>query len=140
MRGITMTRLIAFSALAFLGCDSDDPFTPSVDNVAGTYTATTFTTTAAGVTTDHLAAGASVELTLSADGSTSGRLFVPDAGEEGGDFEANLVGSWTIDDQSVVLDHDADTFLRDVTFTAARNRLTAERTFVTTTVRVVLNR
>ncbi|MGH7461254.1 MAG: hypothetical protein ACREMA_09530 [Longimicrobiales bacterium] len=133
-------KIMALAALALLACDSDDPFTPSVDNVSGSYTATTFTTTIAGVTTDQLAAGASVTLTLAAVGTTSGRLFVPDADEDGGDFDADLTGTWTLTGTTVSFAHSADTFIRDINFVAADRQLTAEGSFGGDAVRLVLSR
>ena len=47
------------------------------NDVAGHYVAATFTTTQAGVTTNQLARGSLIDLTLVGDGGTTGRLFVP---------------------------------------------------------------
>jgi len=108
-------------------------------SVAGSYTATTFTVTESGGSADILAAGGSISLTLAAAGTTSGRLFVPGGGEGGGDFDEDLTGTWTLQDSTVTLDHDADTFLRDMTLTfRSRRQLVGQETFVDVTIAVVL--
>jgi hypothetical protein len=107
-------------------------------SVAGSYTATTFTVTGTGGTTNVLAAGGSISLTLAAAGTTSGRLFVPGGGEGSGDFDEALTGTWTLQDSTVTLDHDADTFLRDMTLTVRGQQLVGQETFVDVTIAVVL--
>ena len=128
---------ITGAAVVLLAC-GDDPFAPTVENMAGSYGATTFTTTNSGTTTNHLAAGASFTLTLAADGTTTGRLFVPGGDEGGGDFDADLAGTWTLTGKTIEFAHTADTFVRDMPFTAERNSLRGTATFSGTTIRVVL--
>ena len=122
-----------------LAC-GDDGFSPSIENVAGDYTATSFTTTSGGVTTDLLDDGASLTLTLASNGATTGHLFVPGAGEGGGDLDADLTGTWTLTGSTVAFAQIADTFVRDMPFTAAENRLQGEATFAGTLVRVTLTK
>ncbi len=117
-----------------------DAQAPTVQDVAGTYEATTFTTEEAGTTTDRLAAGASITLTLGADGSTTGRLFVPGGAEDGSDFDADLTGTWTLSESTVELAHDADTFMRDMPFAVDGSRLVGEATFSGVMIRVVLTK
>lgn len=113
---------------------------PSTASLAGTYRATSFTMEEAGVTTDWLARGASITLTLEGDGNTEGRLFVPGGGEAGSDFDQDLAGSWTLVGSTLRLDHDAATFLREITFSVAGPALNGEGTFGDVTVRVVLSK
>ena len=69
------TAALAF-AMSMAACGNDNsPVSPLT--VVGTYTATQLTTTTGGVTTNQLAAGATITLVLGADGTTVGRLFVP---------------------------------------------------------------
>jgi len=75
--------------------------------VAGTYQATTFTMEETGVTTDWLARGASITLTLASDGTTGGRLFVPGGGEGGSDFDEDLAGTWELIGTTLRLHHAA---------------------------------
>lgn len=147
---------LALALLPFLlapvlaGCDSVEPVTRA--DVVGSYEATTLSVTADGETTDQLAAGAEITLQLADDGTTSGALFVPGGAEDGGDLEADLAGNWSfqamMEEPSVparvTLDHDADTFLRDVTFDAVRGggtiQLRAEDSFGGVTIEVELSR
>jgi hypothetical protein len=111
-----------------------------MSSVAGSYSATSFTVTESGGTTNILAAGGSITLTLTAAGVTSGRLFVPGGAEDGGDFDEALTGTWTLQDSTVTLEHDADTFLRDMTFTVRGQQLVGEETFSDVTVAVVFTK
>ena len=131
-------RLITTAAaVASLGC-GDDAFMPSVMDVAGSYAATTFTTTNGGTTTDQLAAGASFTLTLVVNGTTTGRLFVPGGAEGSGDLDADMTATWTLTGRAVEFAQIADTFVRDMPFTAEPSRLRGEATFAGTTIRVTL--
>ena len=106
-----MKRLavVAFT-LAAVGCDNATE--PTMAEVVGTYEAVEFTAAADGDTTDQLARGATLEITLADDGSTVGSLFVPGGAEDGGDFQADLAGSWALDAGTVTFEQDADTFIR----------------------------
>lgn len=130
------TSVVVLMPLLLVACD--DPVT--VEGLAGTYMATTFTVTESGGTEDLLAAGASITLTLTAEGLTSGQLFVPEGNEDGSDFVADLAGTWALDGSQVSFGHSADTFLRDMSFEADGSRLTGEATFGGATLRVVLQR
>jgi hypothetical protein len=116
-----------------LAC-GDGPTAPSVNAVAGTYTATRLRTTEGGTTTDQLAAGASITLTLNANGTTSGQFTVP------GELNANLAGTWTLNGTTVELSHSADTFLRDTSFEVRNNTLVGDETFGSTRVEVTLTK
>ncbi len=118
-----------WTATLLLGCNVGDSFTPSIDNVAGNYTATMLTTTTGGTTTDHLAAGASFTINLAANGTTTGRLFVAGGGDAGGDLDADMAGTWTLVGSTVTFNQTADTFVRDMSFTAQVNHLRGEATF-----------
>lgn len=113
---------------------------PTVAAVAGTYTATVLNTTESGTTTDWLSEGASIRLDLALDGTTSGRMFIPGAAEEGGDFDADLTGEWSLDGGEVHLDHEADTFLRDLPFRVRGERLEGSAAFSGTQTQVILVR
>ena len=124
----------------FVACG--DSTAPTVEQIAGSYAATTFNTTEDGVVTDQLALGASIQVTLGADNTTTGRIFVPDAEEGGGDFDMDLTGTWALDsnDGSVAFEHASDTFLRDMTFSYFNSRLSGEATFSGVAINVVLRK
>lgn len=146
--------LLAVAVLSLPGCgDDDSPTDPGSDDgitqadLVGNYTATVFETTDGSGTTDELEAGGTLQIALAADGTTTGRLFIPDGAEEGGDFHEALDGTWSFQAPSTVtLDMPSDTFVRDLTYTAKGMdaggyfRLEAEGTFSDVTVRVLLQR
>jgi hypothetical protein len=142
---------ILVAASAFAACSDA---TAPMQRLSGTYEASqsagpspsgTFTTTEGGVTTDWLAQGAEVRLTLRPDGTTAGRLFIPDVNadrepEQGANFEQDLAGTWSVSGNVVVLDHDADTFLRNMSFHVRGSRLEGQKVFGDVTVNLVLVR
>lgn len=142
--GLMASTVAAVTVLCACGDDPVGPGEITRDDITRGFAAVTFTTTTDGVTTDHLAAGATLDIALHEDGTTTGRLFVPGGDEDGGDLDADLAGTFSFEDASdrVTFDQNADTFVRDMTFTATRSndvvQLGSERTFGGTTVRVVL--
>ena len=146
-------RWTAFLALALplggVACD-EDPFGlgpgPTIDAVVGSYDAAdafgafSFTTTDDGETTNWLAAGAEFVISLYADGSTSGRLFIPGPDEDDSDMDVDLTGSWSLSGSTVTFEHAADTFVRDMPFTFNSGTLVGDRTFSGVRVQVVLVR
>ena len=140
MRALLGRMAVFGLAVIFAGCGDDDGFSPTVENVAGSYSAASFTLSSPVGTIDLLALGSTVDVTLAPDGSTTGRLFVPGGAEDGGDLEADLTGTWTLDGSTVTFNQTADTFIRDAEFTVSRNQLTGEGTFDNQTVRLVLTK
>lgn len=134
---------IALAACADSGTEPDGPF---VHDVAGAYSADpdfgalTFTSTTDGETIDQLAQGASISLRLDPDGTTEGQLLVPAGDEDGSDIAADLAGTWELNGDVVTLDHDADTFLRDMPLELRANQLVGDATFSGTRVDVALQR
>jgi hypothetical protein len=131
---------VALAAMLVAACGDDDAFSPTTHNMAGSYSASTFTVTSSAGTVDLLVTGGEVEVTLTADGEMSSHIFLPGGGEDGEDFEADVTGTWTLTGSTVTLDHEGDTVLQDLEFTAGRDRLTAEHTFGEESVRIVLTR
>jgi hypothetical protein len=122
-------RFCPAALVLLLACGDSDGFSPTEETVAGTYTAGTFTITSAVGPTDLLAAGATVDATLAADGTATGRLFVPVVVAGGEELDEDLTGTWTLSGDTVTFDQAADTFIRDAEFIAGRNTLTGEDTF-----------
>jgi hypothetical protein len=149
----THLATIVLLAFAVAGCSSEStapsPGTASYIAVVPASAGATplgmllFTTTTNGVATDHVAAGAEVRLALSPDGTTSGRLFIPDAPDGNGgtaDFDADLAGTWSKTGDTISLRHAADTFLRDMPLLENGDQLVGDRTFGTVRVRLTLVR
>lgn len=139
IRATTGQALIALlgGALLFTACDND-PSSPQRDAaalIAGSYTAAEslgayrLITVTNGEEIDWLARGAEITLTLRADGTTTGRLYAPGAGEDGGDFDVSLAGTFAVAGDVVEFEHEADTFIRDMPFRWEDGRLTGDRTF-----------
>lgn len=139
------TRIRSGAALMFVlaiaACgDDDEGFNPTVDDVAGSYTATTFTVTSGAGEVDLLGIGASVTATLDADGTTTGRLLVPGAGEGGGDLDEDLAGTWSLNGSTVTFSQSNSTLISDVDFAVGPNTLTGEGMFQGSLILLVLSR
>jgi len=128
------------AAATWLAACGKDVGGPSLDSVAGHYLASSFATTQAGVTTNQLARGSLIDLTLVADGGTTGRLFVPASKPGVADFDASLAGTWILAGDSVTRSHVADTFLRDMPLGVAAARLQGDKTFSGVRIVVVLQK
>jgi hypothetical protein len=140
------TALACLSAVAALAACGDDEIlvsSPSMQSVAGAYTATTFSITAGGTTggstSDVLTQGGSLQMSLAAGGSTTGRLVIPTA-VAGAAVDASMAGSWTLRGDTVRFTQAADTFVRDTPFLVRGNTLVGDRTFGTTRIQVTLRK
>jgi len=93
-------------------------------DIAGRYVAFGIMTTGS-LTGDFLAAGGSLEMTLSDAGTTTGSMLVPASMSESGNQETyDLTGTFTIDENEVIrFDQSADTFIRDGDWLADRGTL-----------------
>jgi hypothetical protein len=133
---------VALMALAFsaAACGDDDSFSPTRETVAGSYTATTFELSSVVGNIDLLGTGATITLDLDADGTTTGRLFVPDGNDDGSDLDEDLAGTWSLNGSTVTFEHSAESPIPDIDFTATANQLTGENTFSGGTLRLVLTK
>lgn len=142
----TLAVLIASLALGACGDSPSGSDSQKIrrEQVAGNYRfskefgTTEFKTTQGGTVTDQLARGASLTISLATDGTTTGRLIVPGGNEDGGDLNADMAGTWTLDDDTVNFDQNADTFVRDLPFKVRENRLEGDRAFNDTRVQMTL--
>ena len=129
--------LVCALSLSVAACNKNEsPVSPLT--VAGTYTATQLTTTTGGVTTNQLAAGASVTLVLSPDGTAGGRLVVPASTTPAVDVSLN--GTWAFSNGDIDLTSSTDTFLRDMLFSVEGNTLVGDQTFGATRIQIVLTK
>jgi len=140
MRTGRVLAVIAAGAGACLEACHKDATGLTPNDVAGHYAAATFTTIQAGATTNQLARGSLIDLTLVGDGGTTGRLFVRAAKPGTADFDASLAGTWTLAADTVTLTHTADTFLRDMPLRVAGARLEGDKTFSGVQIVVVLQK
>lgn len=95
---------------ALAGCGSN-ALAPTLENIAGTYEATSFV----GGGNDVLAAGGSLTLILGTDFSVAGTLFVP--ASVGGPFTADMTGTFTLSGNTLTISQSADSFVRDADWT-----------------------
>lgn len=136
-RQLSVVTALPLLALVLFACDDDA--TGIDEDLVGSYQATTFTVTTDDGTTDVLAEGGSLDITLAADGTTSGTLIIPATQSESGEEEqASMSGTWSIESGTVTFEQDADTFVRDMGFQASEGRLEGEETFGEETVHVIL--
>jgi hypothetical protein len=143
--------LLATAALVACDGSGNSPLTPEEGlAVSGTWAASpadggesgaiTFQADTADISRDMIAEGASIVLGLHPNGTTSGRLLIPANAEGVPDFDVDLTGTWRIEEGAVHLDHDADTFLRDMPFRLDGDRLIGDEQFGGVRVRLELER
>ena len=132
------SRLFPAALLLVLAGCSDDPIGPA--DIAGPYTATTLNVVEGPDTTNILTGGGSLTITLNANGTTSGQLFVPAALNNGTEVNASMDGTFAITNGIVRFDQAADTFVRDMPFTPAGKTLSGNVDFSGSRVIVVLTR
>ena len=111
---------------------------PTTTDVVGSYSVSTFTSHDSTGTTNWLSQGALLNIVLTENDSTTGRLFVPGGADSGADLDADLIGTWLLHGDTVEFDEMADTFVRDMPFVYAGGKLTGQATFSGTDVKVVL--
>jgi hypothetical protein len=126
--------------VAACGGDDDDGFNPTVDDVAGSYTASAFTLTSGNGELDLLALGATVTATLNADGTTSGRLQVPGGVGGQGAIDENLAGTWSLSGTTVTFSPSASSLITDVDFAVGPNTLTGEGIYMGAVLLLVLTK
>ena len=94
-------------------------------DIAGTYTATVFKVTPTGqAQIDVLAAGGSLTITIGSANATSGSLNIPASINGGTPFTASMTGTASLSGTTVHFQQTADSFVRDLAWTASSNSLT----------------
>jgi len=135
-----MSRKLALLSVVFAfvqGCGSSTG--PSVQDVAGSYSAAAFVTTTSGVNTDQLSRGATINLVLAPGGSVTGHLHIP-ADAISPTLDADMAGSWALSGRTVTFTQNADTFIRDMSFAFVNGTLNGDRVFGSTRVQLQLGR
>lgn len=111
-----MPRIRLFTALilaVLAACSGSNG--PDV-SPAGAWHATKLVVTENGTRTDGVAAGVTIAMVLTSNGSTSGTLHIPAAlNDSGVDGNESLAGTWSFDADSthISFDHATDSFIRD---------------------------
>ena len=124
MRPSPITRVL-LAVVLLLGASACRRATDP-DPLVGTYLATTFLVTPSGQgVLNVLALGGTLGLNVANNYVTTGTLIVPASVNGGSTFTASLAGTATRTGSSVRFTQSADTFVRDLTFTLAENRLEA---------------
>ena len=116
IRSIASILTLAFVALP--ACE-ESVTGPSVQQVAGTYELTQLIVRQAGSQNDLISEGVTATITLNADGTTSGSLFIPDTVNlDGVEINEDLAGTWSLEGREVEFEHDApESFIKDVVWT-----------------------
>lgn len=122
-------------------CGGDNPVTP-VGTIGGLYQASEFVTTGSGGQTNQLLAGSTVTINLLPNGATTGHLHLA-ATASNPAFDADLAGTWAQSGNTVTFEQDADTFIRNMTFTvvptASSWQLVADQVFAGTRIQLTLS-
>jgi hypothetical protein len=129
-------RSLVLAAVAVGACS--DSISP--EELAGTYSATSFTVVRDGVSTDVLEAGGSLTIVLASSGTTSGTLVVPASVTEEEPINASMAGTFTLEDDVITFVQAEDTFVRDVDWIADGDTIVGTGTFGTETISVTLEK
>src|SRR6185503_7652681 len=118
MRVRLLSAIAALTTLAAVAaCGGSDSTAPDNSAIVGTYNAFQWTTTGGTGQTNQLSIGSTLQITLAANGSTSGHMHTAASnGAPAADFD--LAGTWSASDNTVTFTQVSDNFLRDMTFLA----------------------
>jgi hypothetical protein len=134
--------LIGLPALLLACGDSTPPHGQSIQ--VGSYSASQFQTTGSSGQTDQLAAGSTLQINLTADGTTTGHLHLAASGGTPA-FDADMAGTWTENANVVTFSQAADTFVRNMPFTAGPDAngkwsLAGNKAFSGTLIQITLSK
>jgi hypothetical protein len=135
-----MSRFLILGLAALAACD--DSNSPN-EAIAGTYHATSLVFTPAGSgPVDVLALGGSMEVVLTAQGTTTGTLVIPAVFTEDGVDEdvISLEGTYTRTGSTLGFQQEGDSFVRDVVWTVGSGTITTTYVDPEGTVQVTLTR
>jgi hypothetical protein len=136
---VTVRALLVLVLTTLAACgDSTSP----TESVAGSYHATSFVFTPPGsAPIDVLAAGGSADITLNADGTTTGTLVVPaEFSTTGQEFTVDLAGTFTRSGNTLSFQQEGDSFIRELVWTVGNNTLSTTDTSTFGTLQVTLTR
>lgn len=142
---LSVTKIAAvFAAVALTGCGGSDTTSPQPGVSAGTYAASSWTTTNGTGQTNQILAGSTINIVFGASGITAGHLHLAASGGNPA-FDADMAGTWTQQGMTIEIDQPADTFVRDMPFTLTANGnsswdLVGDKTFNGTQIKLTLSR
>ena len=134
-RAIHRSRIALALMLAVACGGGDDPVSPARASVAGHYVATSLTTNTLGITTNELATGSAVTLTLREDGTATGDIYIASF-----EHREAFQGTWKLERDVVELDSPSDGLLRDVDLTVRGNTLVGDRWLGVTRIQLTLTK
>lgn len=134
----TVPMLLGIAAMIACG-DSTAP-----GSSVGSYSAIIFFTTDNTGPTNQLVLGSSLQINLADNATTSGHLHIAASGAQPV-FDADMAGTWSQTGDAIDFTQTADTFVRDMTFTAQKIStsvwaLVADETFSGTRINLTLAR
>ena len=135
-RDLRRIAMLATMGTLLLGtaCRENNPESPTVLHVPGSYRATTFTVTTALGADNILQSGGSLSAAFDPAGSVRGHATIPRKA-----VDKDFAGTWKITKGQVKIDGvPSDIFIQDLSFQVAGNRLVADETFGGSRVQVVL--
>ncbi len=130
--------LVAPAVALLLGCAT--PLGPKSFKVTGDYSLRILSVIDSAGTHDLVARGAQFNVTLAMNGTTSGHLFLPGQGSDGGDLDADMAGTWTYSNELITFSQDAPAFLPELPFEVGQNRLSGDKSLQRMWVRIVLTK
>jgi hypothetical protein len=108
--------LPALAIAALAACGSDSVVGGGGNPPVGSYTAIIFVTTGTSGQTNQLTNGGSLNITLAANGTTSGHLHVSASGNNPA-LDADMAGTWARQGDQIRFTQAADTFMNNLAFT-----------------------
>ena len=117
-RSLMRAGPILFGVAAMAACGGSS--TAPSSTVAGSYTAVQFVTTGSSGQTNQLLAGSTLSINLAGNGATTGHLHMVASGGNPA-LDADMAGTWTQSGTTVIFTQSADTFVRNMDFTAVAN-------------------
>ena len=116
MRVALLKKFVPALAIAALSACGSDTIIGGATPPVGSYAAIIFVTTGSSGQTNQLTNGGSLNITLAANGTTSGHLHVSASGNNPA-LDADMVGTWAKNGDQIHFTQAADTFMNNLTFT-----------------------
>jgi hypothetical protein len=140
MQNMLRACSISLFILSATACGSDSTTSPN-SSLAGHYAATTWMTFGTSGQTNQITAGSTLNITLNANGTTTGQIHVAASGTDPV-FDRDMAGTWVQTGSTINFSQSADTFVRDMPFTLSSDGthwvLTGDKSFNSTRILLAL--